>query len=202
MTPGFDDYEPAGLPEPEVLSPDKRTNILERCVGQTVSRLIEFEDGNPLGGRQCGLVFISSERPLFWAVPVPPYVGSPYQSVILPAWFERLRIITPRMYAAYRSDRRAAEVTPNELYRRIEGEIVLGFHWQDEVNRWGGETLRIELTGGGSCVQDFLVHAGPPVPAADPAQPPEFTASYILQLRPNPTRRVVFRMPGLPGAPN
>lgn len=176
----FEEFEPAGLPSPEVLRPAKREDILERCVGQQIAYFKGLSDPGPYGEAMCALVLVGTERPIFRATPVPADAGgNVFCTAILPWWLDRLKIITARMYREYRT----AHLDQPEIYRRIQGELVLGFHFLEAPNRFGGETLQLDLTNGAGG-QDLFVHGAPATA--------NYTGNYVVELKPNKLRRVVF----------
>lgn len=179
----FDAFQAVSLPDPDVLQPDKRDNLIERIIGSQVSRVVPFADPGPFGGRMVGLLMVDSDRPIFMAIPVPPEMRARFNGVsssIIPGYFERLRIVTPRMAREYRQER----LDHNEITQRIEGEMIVGYEWQDDPNRFGGTTLLLKMTGGRTGGQDFFIRAAGPVEG--------FAADLVLEVDPGPERTVVY----------
>lgn len=172
-----DEYEAVGLPQPDVLQAETVDRVLERVVGQQISRLEEFDDENPQGGAQVGFVLRSHERPLYWAFPVPPgLVAVGYCAVWCPTWLPAQSIITRSMERLVTSDRQGESYTPNPLYRRLEGEVIRGVRFLEEANQFGGQTIHFELSGG---YQLKLLA----LPGRAHGLPSRFSANYKIELK-------------------
>lgn len=139
----------SSVPDPgDILTPEPNQYIYERMVGMQIGRLIYFEDANAFAGEQVGFMLSNQTRPLIWAVPVPEEVeGARFPVILLPTWFEAQRIITARMLKQVSQDRhRTGEAAPDELQRRVEGEIIVAWTSPAEPNRWGGQKVRFLLS--------------------------------------------------------
>lgn len=180
-----EDYEQVSVPQPDVLQPETIDRVLERVVGQQISRLEEFDDANPQGGAQVGFVLRSHERPLYWAFPVPPgLVAVGYCAVWCPTFLPAQLIVTRSMEKLVTSERAGESYTPNELYLRLEGEHIRGARFLEEANAFGGQTIEFELTGQ---MQLRLLA----LPGRAHGLPSRYSANYKVELRLPPKRSLI-----------
>lgn len=142
--------------DPKLLDEQPRNTIEEMCVGRQITRLSYLGDGNRYGGAQAGLRLRDSARPIFLAAPG-AYLAElrklpswPFRWAVALDFLERLTIISPRVEMELRMGRHkpGSEDPPDEVQRRVEGEVILGIPPQHEPTKDGGERIKLELTGG------------------------------------------------------
>lgn len=179
-----EEYREVHLP---YTAPIRPTYLREMLAGKQIARLVgTFPEANPFGGSMGGLELTDAIRIVFMAQPTPPH--STFGARIVWTQFERLKIITPQRLNHFgRSRRQAGENPANRIQERVEGEVILGVPTTPEPNEFGGETIRLELLGGG----DLLIKA---IPKATP----NFTANHVWQWRRGAARNVFVMGRGAP----
>lgn len=190
MTERWDEYEEIpGVPSPEILEPEPVDRLLDRTVGQQISRLIEFGLGdNPRGGATVGFELRNHERPFYWVFPIPRELQAKFGMIaaFVPQLLPAQNIITARMDRRLSLDRRDAEMTWNPLYRAVEGEWIRGARFEEEPNDFGGQRITFELTGGLTFQLDAL-------PGSAHGLLSRYTANYRMRLR---RQRKLISLPG------
>lgn len=137
---------------PDNFEPTPRRAVEEMLVGEQISRLVYFADTSMFQSAMAGLVCVSTERVCIMAAPgefiaalrkIPRY---PYRWGLAMTYFDRLTIVTPSMARKMRSDRRrVGDEPPDEVQKRVEGELILGVPKVEEPSKDGGERIRLEL---------------------------------------------------------
>lgn len=182
----WDEYEDAGVPQPDVLQPETFDHMLEMCVGKQIARLIEFADGNPWDGASVGFEFRSHDRAFYWSRPCPSaFLAAGYCSVFVPQYMPPQRIITRSAEHRLTHDRIGSEITLNPLYERVEGSVIRSVRLVDEPNKWGGMTLAYELEGG----KGLRLHA---LPGRAHGLASKWSANYKIEIDLPPKHSIVL----------
>lgn len=141
----FDSIEPVEFEHPE-----PRRDILERLEGEQIARFHHHPDmdPNPLGGQTVGLETTSGMRVLLMFVPdLAEGCQTPWR--IRPTLVEDHNMIwTPRVTRHFTYDRSADGETPDDLEKRVEGQVFVYAKLLPWVTAWAGEALEMKFKSG------------------------------------------------------
>ncbi len=154
--------------------PEERTWLQERLERRQVALLDYILTPDDCWG--CALTLTSGTRMLFWSAWDRAWDSgqSPYRLRVVLRWMPPHNIWTPRMRRYFGRGRDAGLATavtphlgpdqpieaPDDVQRRVEGEVIVGASPTYHANRAGGERVVLEFRGGGRLQLDAL----PPLP--------------------------------------
>jgi len=158
--------------------PEAKTMLQERLEGKIIARLHWFTEPMPHGGAAFGLELDDYSRLVIMAAR--PNGPSRYLARVLFRFIPPQRIITPRLRRHFTGgrERELGAPLPDDVQRRVEGQMIRAVHTIAAPNDSGGEQCEIELRDG----TRLKIHA---LPDARPS----FTADlwYELVEPPKPT---------------